>query len=227
MKEERIIDALSDIDEKLIMEANALRNKKRRIFPARKASLIAACAALVFLCAFLIPILQRSTENSVKPPVGEGEIIGNDTDTETKSESEYTDCVTEAPEEKPDMPEADDNGSHPPETENESTIIPEPDGGVDNNSSQSGGEMSADGEKVNSMNVTVLRITEDGFICRPADTEIENESIDSASDIYVICTLDISNLAEGSTVTVYYTSDENSHNTLHAYHIELQKGDQP
>ena len=228
MTEERIIDALTDIDEKYIIEANKLRSKKRHVFPIRKVSLIAACAALVFLCAFLVPILQRKTEGSVvNPPAKEESLMGADSEKETEAESKYTDAATDAPEATPDIPEDDESTSMSPETENES-IISTPSSGE--GISGSIGISSPDGDDFNEeaqgsavLTVTVSEFTEDGFICSVSSAVPGNETVSTL--INVICTLDISDLSEGCTVTLYYLPHESDPYTVYATHIEIEKGE--
>lgn len=251
MMEDRIIDALSDIDEKFIIETDKLRSKKRQAFPVRKLSLIAACAALVFLCAFLIPILQRNTENSVKPPIGEGEILSSDTKNDTEMAEISTDSL-------PEDPETDESiGSYPPETENESDNLSGNEGqagGDINGGSSNDEDFEADAPTGNSgnieenaptdnsgnsdknpetpesedfmMTVTVDEFTEDGFIHYLIFSSPDSGSVSqNRKSLHIICPFDISHLTEGSTVTVYYTYDINDPYTVYATHIEIEKGE--
>ncbi|MBQ3527118.1 MAG: hypothetical protein IJA52_00985 [Clostridia bacterium] len=116
MNEEKIIDAIGDIDESLLLETHNLRIRKRTVFPYKAAAVIAAC---ILLTVALLPWKRMLSGND--PSVTDApntDVLQNDETsffdtTDKKDDSpiavpESTHGDTQRSTQSPDIPDAED-----------------------------------------------------------------------------------------------------------------------
>ena len=146
MTEEKIIDAIGNIDDSLIEETEKVRNRKKR-FPFSKIALVAACLMLVFVIVYLVPLILTD----------EGFIANEESDENIQTES-ATDSINIDEENIQDSSNTNEN-----EKTTESVV-----NGVE------GESLTDNSVKYLPIYVSVTDITPDGFACTVVDN-MDNE----------------------------------------------------
>ena len=135
MTEEKIIDAIGNIDDSLIEETEKIRNRKKR-FPFSKIALVAACLMLVFVIVYFVPLI-----------LGDEGYIANKESGENVQTEATTDSMNLEEENAPDSSDTTDNEQ------------------ISNSAGSIGGESLSDNSRYKPIYVSITDITESGFNC--------------------------------------------------------------
>jgi len=179
MNAEKLMDAIGYVDDKYILEADKLRNKKTTTYSLRHIALIAACIALLILCTSLYFITRESGNNIIKdnpPPI----IQENAVEIEKETETEIS----------PPLDEPEDFIEETDDDHEQESNSP----GSDLLNDESEGTVSPENVYSCSYKGIIVSFTSDGFMCKIADSE------EAIHIIYPESTLILS---IGDTVTIF------------------------
>ena len=135
MTEEKIIDAIGNIDDSLIEETEKIRKRKQSL-PFSKIALVAACLMLVFVIVYFVPLI-----------LGDEGYIANEESGENVQTEATTDSMNLEEENAPDSSDTTDNEQ------------------ISNSAGGIGGESLSDNSRYKPIYVSITDITESGFNC--------------------------------------------------------------
>ena len=186
MTEEKIIDAIGNIDDSLIEETEKIRKRKKSL-PFSKIALVAACLMLVFVIVYFVPLI-----------LGDEGYIANEESGENVQTEATTDSMNLEEENAPDSSDTTDN-----EQTTESSA-----NGVE------GESLTDNFVKYLPIYVSVTDITSDGLTCTVVDNMDNKDYIPGdilAVHIFDYTLLPDESLSVGDLVYVTYSINRCDH----------------